>query len=98
MFSLTCLKILTEGHHGFGASRTRIDVVAEVHLSVQLDFPDSPVRGRRSADLIVQHLRDKKVAVGKLRFVLVDRLGEASLYEDVKPEWIDAGLDSVLTS
>jgi len=39
---------------------------------------------------------DKKVAAGKLRFVLADRIGWATLYDDVRPEWIEAGLDRVL--
>lgn len=40
---------------------------------------------------------DKKVAVGKLRFVLADHIGQATLYSDIQPAWIEAGLDSVLT-
>lgn len=39
---------------------------------------------------------DKKVAAGKLRFVLADRIGHASLYSDIQPAWIAAGLDRVL--
>jgi len=39
---------------------------------------------------------DKKVAAGTLRFVLPDRIGQATLYDDIQPAWIDAGLDRVL--
>jgi 3-dehydroquinate synthase len=39
---------------------------------------------------------DKKVAAGKLRFVLADRIGQATLYDDIREEWIAAGLDAVL--
>ena len=39
---------------------------------------------------------DKKVAAGKLRFVLADAIGEATLYDDIQPAWIAAGLDRVI--
>jgi 3-dehydroquinate synthase len=39
---------------------------------------------------------DKKVDLGRIRFVLADRLGHATLYDDIRPDWIDAGLDRVL--
>ncbi len=39
---------------------------------------------------------DKKVAAGNLRFVLADRIGWATLYDDIRPEWIEAGLNRVL--
>ena len=41
---------------------------------------------------------DKKVAAGKIRFTLIDAIGKAKLYDDIKPEWINAGLDRVLVS
>jgi 3-dehydroquinate synthase len=39
---------------------------------------------------------DKKVAAGNLRFVLPQRIGQATLYDDVQPAWIEAGLNRVL--
>lgn len=39
---------------------------------------------------------DKKVADGKIRFVLIDAVGNAHLYEDIQPSWIEAGLDRVI--
>jgi len=39
---------------------------------------------------------DKKVAAGRLRFVLAEAIGRATLSADVRPEWIEAGLDHVL--
>ncbi|MHC4443015.1 MAG: 3-dehydroquinate synthase [Planctomycetota bacterium] len=39
---------------------------------------------------------DKKVAAGKIRFVLLDTIGKAKLHEDIKPAWIEAGLDRVI--
>jgi 3-dehydroquinate synthase len=39
---------------------------------------------------------DKKVAAGRLRFVLPTRIGHADLYDDIEPAWIEAGLDAVL--
>jgi len=41
---------------------------------------------------------DKKVSVGKIRFVLVEAIGQAVLCDDVRPSWIAAGLDRVLTT
>lgn len=40
---------------------------------------------------------DKKVAGGRLRFVLSDGIGRAELRADIEPAWIDAGLDRCLT-
>jgi len=56
----------------------------------------APLAGQR--DRIISLMQsDKKVAAGKLRFVLADCIGRATLYDDIKPEWIEAGLDRVLT-
>ncbi len=56
----------------------------------------APLAGQR--DRIISLMQsDKKVAAGKLRFVLADRIGRATLYDDIRPEWIEAGLDRVLT-
>lgn len=39
---------------------------------------------------------DKKVAAGKIRFTLIDAIGQATLYDDIQTNWINAGLDRVL--
>jgi 3-dehydroquinate synthase len=55
----------------------------------------APLAGSREQILQLMSV-DKKVAAGKLRFVLADRIGDAHLYDDVQPAWIEAGLDRVL--
>ncbi len=55
----------------------------------------APLASRRAEIDSLMH-SDKKVAAGRIRFVLVDRIGWASLYDDIKPEWIAAGLDRIL--
>jgi 3-dehydroquinate synthase len=48
-------------------------------------------------DDIMQLMRlDKKVAAGRIRFVLADAIGQAKLYDDIEPAWIEAGLNRVL--
>ncbi|MCL2330470.1 MAG: 3-dehydroquinate synthase, partial [Phycisphaerae bacterium] len=50
----------------------------------------------KSCDEIWQLMSaDKKVAAGKLRFVLADAMGRATLYDDVESVWVEAGLDRV---
>ena len=39
---------------------------------------------------------DKKVAEGRLRFVLADAIGRATLHDDIEESWIAAGFDRVL--
>lgn len=39
---------------------------------------------------------DKKVAAGRIRFALADRIGRATLYDDVQPAWIETALDRIL--
>lgn len=77
-----------------GLSRAESDRIVAV-----LERLGLPVRvglaGERSA--IRQLMQaDKKVAAGKLRFVLADAIGRARLRGDVLPEWVEAGLDRVL--
>ena len=36
------------------------------------------------------------IAAGNEGFVLADAIGRATLYDDIRPEWIKAGLDRVL--
>lgn len=65
-------------------------------LIARLGLPvTAPLAGQR--DRIISLMQsDKKVAAGKLRFVLADCIGRATLYDDIKSEWIEAGLDRVL--
>ncbi|MEP0843265.1 MAG: 3-dehydroquinate synthase [Phycisphaerae bacterium] len=55
----------------------------------------APLAGRRD-ELMALMAADKKVAAGRLRFVLADAIGRAALYADVNPAWIDAALDRCL--
>lgn len=55
----------------------------------------APLAARRAEIDSLMH-SDKKVAAERLRFVLVDRIGWAGLYDDIKSEWIEAGLNRVL--
>ncbi len=55
----------------------------------------APLSHARSRILALMNA-DKKVAAGRLRFVLADRIGQATLCGEVRPEWIEAGLDRVL--
>jgi len=55
----------------------------------------APLAAHRS-ELMDLMRSDKKVAAGKIRFVLLDALGRAKLYQDIDPAWIQAGLDKVI--
>jgi 3-dehydroquinate synthase len=56
----------------------------------------APLAGNREELLeLMQH--DKKVAAGKLRFVLADAIGQSGLYDNIEPVWIKKGLDRILT-
>ena len=67
-----------------------------VSLIARMGLPvTAPLAGQREKVMGLMQ-SDKKVAAGRLRFVLADRIGWATLYDDIKPEWIEAGLDRVL--
>jgi len=55
----------------------------------------APLAGCES-ELMEVMTADKKVAAGKLRFVLADAIGQATLYGDIQPAWIEAGLSRCL--
>jgi 3-dehydroquinate synthase len=55
----------------------------------------APLASRRDEILSLMH-SDKKVAAGQIRFVLADRIGWATLYDNLDPEWVEAGLTRVL--
>lgn len=56
----------------------------------------APLKGHE-AELMEIMTADKKIAAGKLRFVLADAIGHATLYGDIRSEWIEAGLSRCLT-
>jgi 3-dehydroquinate synthase len=54
---------------------------------------DLPIRLREPlaiADLRQAMARDKKVRAGKLRFVVLNAIGEAATHDAVEPEWVEA--------
>lgn len=57
----------------------------------------APLLARRS-ELLKLMRADKKVAAGRLRFVLADAIGSAGLYGEIHTSWIEAGLDRCLTA
>jgi len=68
-----------------------ISVIA--HTGLPISAPLAHLRG----DIINLMRADKKVSAGKIRFVLADKLGHATLCDGIKESWIEAGLDRVLT-
>jgi 3-dehydroquinate synthase len=68
------------------AAEKIIDLIARFGLPIT-----APLKGHE-AELMEVMTADKKVAAGKLRFVLADAIGHATLYDDIQPEWIEAGL------
>ena len=55
----------------------------------------APLAAARDEIVELMHA-DKKVAAGRIRFVLADAIGHAALHEDIEQSWITAGLDRVL--
>lgn len=74
----------------------RADAERIVALIERVGLPTSaPLAGRR-AELVDLMAADKKAAAGRLRFVLADAIGRATLYDDIHPDWINAALDRTL--
>ena len=74
----------------------RSDAERIVSLLSKLGLPTTaPLAGQRQAIHELMSL-DKKVAAGKLRFALPEGIGRAALHDDVRPEWVEQGLDRVL--
>jgi len=67
-----------------------IQVIRETGLPISAPLADA------RDELFTLMQADKKVAAGKLRFVLADAIGQATLYGDIQPAWIAAGLDRVI--
>lgn len=67
-----------------------------VKLIERIGLPtQAPLAGAREELMQLMHA-DKKAAAGRIRFVLADAIGDAHLYDDIQPAWIDAGLARVL--
>jgi 3-dehydroquinate synthase len=76
---------------------TRSDADRVTSLLERMGLPVSaPLADQRASILGLMQL-DKKVAQGKVRFVLADGIGSARLHDQVPAEWIEAGLQKVLT-
>ncbi len=71
----------------------RIAAERIVALLEKIGLPTHAPLGKFRDDLLKLMHADKKAHAGRVRFVLADRIGQATLYDDIQPEWIDAGLD-----
>jgi len=74
----------------------RADADRVTALLERLGLPTTaPLAAARDEIVELMHA-DKKVAAGRIRFVLADAIGHAALHEDIEQSWITAGLDRVL--
>ena len=73
------------------AAERLITLIGRINLPTQAPLADA------RDELMSLMQSDKKVAGNKIRFVLADAVGRATLYDDIQPAWINAGLDRVLT-
>jgi 3-dehydroquinate synthase len=83
-----------------GIAAGRLDQFSAERIEQMLQKLGLPVRAPLPDDRdelleLMQH--DKKVAAGKIRFVLADGIGQAGLYDDIEPAWIEKGLDRILS-
>ena len=67
-----------------------------IDLLGKLGLPTTAPLAAQRKDIHELMSLDKKVAAGKLRFALPEGIGHAALHDDVRPEWIEQGLDRVL--
>lgn len=74
---------------------SRPDAERVVQLLSRIGLPTTAPLADARPEILHLMQADKKVVVGKIRFVLAERIGHATLYDDIQPEWIDAGLDRV---
>jgi len=74
--------------------RASVDRVAELLKRTKL--PTSAPLANARDELMSLMRSDKKVAVGKIRFVLADAIGNARLYPDIEQKLINVGMDKVL--
>jgi len=62
----------------------------------RIGLPTSAPLADARTELAALMALDKKVAAGQLRFVLADAIGQAGLYANIQPAWINAAFDRVL--
>ena len=65
-----------------------LEVVADVvmkELYAYFDFPVLPEE-LKAEDIVKETRHDKKMEHGKIKFILLDKVGEATIYQDVTPE------------
>lgn len=71
----------------------RVEAERIVALLEKVGLPTSAPLGKFRDDLLRLMHADKKTHAGRIRFVLADEIGRATLYDNIRTEWIDAGLD-----
>ena len=54
-------------------------------LYAYFDFPVLPEE-LKAEDIVKETRHDKKMEHGKIKFILLDKVGEAAIYQDVTPE------------
>ena len=54
-------------------------------LYAYFDFPALPEE-LQAEDIVKETRHDKKMEHGKIKFILLDKVGEAAIYQDVTPE------------
>ena len=54
-------------------------------LYAYFDFPVLPEE-LKAEDIVKETRHDKKMEHGKIKFILLDKVGEATIYQDVTPE------------
>ena len=54
-------------------------------LYAYFDFPALPEE-LKAEDIVKETRHDKKMEHGKIKFILLDKVGEAAIYQDVTPE------------
>ncbi len=73
------------------ASAERVTALLE-----RIDLPTQAPLADSRDELTRLMYADKKVAAGRVRFVLADAIGHAALCDDIEESWIAAGFDRVL--
>ena len=75
----------------------RADGERIINLLKKIGLPVTAPLAEFRSELLTLIQADKKVAAGRIRFVLAEAIGWASLVADIRPEWIDAGLQRACT-
>ena len=71
-------------------TRAAIEAVLEENKEIKelyayFDFPALPEE-LKAEDIVKETRHDKKMEHGKIKFILLDKVGEAAIYQDVTPE------------